>query len=241
MVLVEKTKEIAVVKLDKPSKLNSLDTGTLTSLSEIVYSQCRNTGLKAVLLTGEGRVFSSGIDLEEIASAEDPSSARKPFEALGSLLKALLECSIPTAVYLNGPAVAGGGEIALATDIRLASPKAYLSWPEIRWGLIAPMLASYLAATSNRVLLEKALTGGRIGAEEAVKLGLINAVVESLDDAISYLDKLLETSTSNPEAQRMYLEYSRRILIDSLPRINELVRLAENPELIEKARRFISK
>jgi len=186
-------------------------------------------------------MFSSGIDLEEVAKSKAPSKAIKPFEALGNLLEAMINCSKPVATFLNGPAIAGGAEIALASDIVLSSPTSFISWPEIKWGLIAPMLAARLQSMPHHKLLYAALTGDKITTKEAEELGLIAGIYNTVDDALKHLAEALKTASKNPLTTKLYLEYRRVHLRENLDKINQLARLAETPELIEKARKFLSK
>jgi len=242
MALIEETRYgIKIIVINRQEKLNSLDSATLNSLAERVENSCKDPNIKAVVITSKGRMFSSGIDLEEVARSEAPSEARKPFEALGKLLEVMIECSKPVATYLNGPAIAGGAEIALAADIIFSSPASFISWPEIKWGLIAPMLAARLQSTPHHKLLHVALTGDKITTREAEELGLIAGVYDTIDDALKYMSETLETASKNPLATKLYLEYRRVYLRENLEKINQLARLAETPELIEKARKFLSK
>jgi hypothetical protein len=72
-------------------------------------------------------------------------------------------------------------------------------------------------------------------------MGLIASQQETLEDAIKYLTQTLETSSQNPEATKLYLEYRRKHLKENIDKISQLAKLAESPELIEKARKFLSK
>ncbi|MCE4606936.1 MAG: enoyl-CoA hydratase/isomerase family protein [Desulfurococcales archaeon] len=242
MPVIEETRHgIKIIVINRQEKLNSLDSAILNDLAERVANSCQDPSIKAVMITGEGRIFSSGIDLEEVAKSEAPSAARKPFEALGNLLEAIINCSKPVATFLNGPAIAGGAEIALATDIVFSSPTSFISWPEIKWGLIAPMLAARLQSTPHHKLLHAALTGDKITAKEAEELGLIGGIYNTMNDALNYMAETLETASKNPLAAKLYLEYRRIHLRENLDKINQLAKLAETPELIEKARKFLSK
>jgi len=238
----EETRDsIAILRISRPEKLNSLDTETLSKLTRSIRANCNERAVKMIVLTGEGKFFSSGIDLGEIANAETPLQAREAFERLGELLEALIKCDKPTATYLNGPAIAGGAEIALATDIVLADPSSYISWPEIKWGIMAPMLAATLQINHHQKLLKAALTGSKITPSEAIDLGIIQETKESLQEALDYLKEELETAFNNPEATKLYLKYWRSNLEDSINKIDELVKLAENKELIDRARKFLSR
>ncbi|MCE4615400.1 MAG: enoyl-CoA hydratase/isomerase family protein [Desulfurococcales archaeon] len=239
--IVENRYGIKIIIIIRQEKLNSLDTMTLNNLAEKIKNACQDSSVKAVMITGKGRLFSSGIDLEEVARSETPSEARKPFDALGNLLEAMINCSKPVIVYLNGPAIAGGAEIALAADITFSSPTAFISWPEIKWGLMAPMLAARLQSTPHHKLLHAALTSDKLTVKEAEKMGLIAGIYDTLDGAVKHIAETLETASKNPLATKLYLGYRRMHLKENLDKITQLARLAETPELIEKARKFLSK
>jgi enoyl-CoA hydratase len=170
---------IAVVTIDRPKVLNALNHLSMTEL-ELVFSDIReNADLRAVLITGGGeKAFVAGADIGELASVsalEGEQLARK-----GQRVFHLIEnCGKPVIACINGFALGGGCELALACTLRIASSSARLGQPEVKLGIIPgyggtqrlPRLIGKGAA------LKLILTGEIIGAEEALRLGLVDEVV----------------------------------------------------------------
>jgi enoyl-CoA hydratase len=170
---------IAVVTIDRPKVLNALNHVSMTEL-ELVFTDIReNDAIRAVLLTGAGeKAFVAGADIGELASVsalEGEQLARK-----GQRVFHLIEnCGKPVIACINGFALGGGCELALACTLRVASSSARLGQPEVKLGIIPgyggtqrlPRLIGKGAA------LKLILTGEIIGAEEALRLGLIDEVV----------------------------------------------------------------
>jgi enoyl-CoA hydratase len=170
---------IAVVTIDRPKVLNALNHVSMTEL-ELVFTDIReNDAIRAVLLTGAGeKAFVAGADIGELASVsalEGEQLARR-----GQRVFHLIEnCGKPVIACINGFALGGGCELALACTLRIASSSARLGQPEVKLGIIPgyggtqrlPRLIGKGAA------LKLILTGEIIGAEEALRLGLVDEVV----------------------------------------------------------------
>ncbi len=234
----EPYEDLLLVRLSKPEKYNPLGSVLLERLKNIVEAY-RGSG-KVLLLTGKGRLFSAGIDLFEVASYNEPSEASKPFKLLGEAMKALLEYDAPTITYLNGPAIAGGGELALSTDIILAGENATLEWPEPRFGIAAPMLLSYAAHTGSPRLAALALTGERIGAREALAMGLVHKIVGGEEEAVEEARRISQLYRGGREAYALMLGELRSWKRKGLERILPVLeRLASQPVLLERARAFV--
>jgi enoyl-CoA hydratase len=178
------------VKLQAPGK-NALSTASMTSLLEQLDA-ARND---AVLLTGAGDCFCSGLNLKEVISLEPPGLLR--FLALLEHLVERLFCyPAPTVAWINGHAIAGGCVLALACDHRLVTPNATarlglnevangLRFPPKTWRMIARRLPAH---TLDRVVLEGAL----YAPEMALRLGLVDEVVASEADARAYAERVAE-------------------------------------------------
>ena len=236
--------------LDKPSKLNSFDSETLQELRNRTLEGCRSIA-SLVAIRGEGRLFSAGIDLEEIANANTAGDVRRLFERFKEFLEAVVSCrgSIagfdswkPVVVVLNGPAVAGGAELALAADLVYAVKGSWLQWPELRWGLIPPMLAGLTAQNGSARLAQLGLAMERVGVEEARSLGIVSSVFEDLDSALEAVTRLAaQVESAGGQAVDAFLGPLRRDKMSWLERAKDLVALAEREEFIEEARAFLSK
>ena len=232
--------------LDRAERLNSLDSPTLEEATRLVGEACRGD-YGVIVVTGEGRFFSAGMDLGEIASASDPGEVRALFERFTRFLEALVSCRgssgywKPVVAVLNGPAVAGGAEIALATDAVVAVGKGYLQWPELRWGLVPPMLAGLAGRLGLARIAWAGLAMERIGFEEAYRLGLVSVLAESVDEAKSIVEGVAKSATANPRAVHALLDPVRRVKAEWVRGASSLVDLAGRRELIEAARRFLGR
>lgn len=172
---------VATVTLDRPSRLNALSVGTLRELVRVFDALGRDDDVWAVLVTGSGdRAFSAGIDLKEandghqqerMAAMPMGGSERNAFEVI-------LECRKPTVAALNGVAVGGGCEVALACDIRVAADHARIGLPEAKRGMGANFGCQLLPRLVSRaVAYDMLYTGDLLDAEEALRVGLISRVM----------------------------------------------------------------
>jgi enoyl-CoA hydratase len=170
---------LAVVTIDRPKVLNALNQRSMTEL-ELVFTDIReNDAVRAVLITGGGeKAFVAGADIGELASVsalEGEQLARR-----GQRIFSLIEnCGKPVIACINGFALGGGCELALACTLRIASSNARLGQPEVKLGILPgyggtqrlPRLIGKGAA------LKLILTGEIIGAEEALRIGLVDEVL----------------------------------------------------------------
>lgn len=217
-VRVEQDGHIAVVTMDREQALNSFDTDQLGDLVQAFEDLGRRDDIRAVVLTGAGsRAFAAGADVKAMATmSRDEGMA---FGRLGQQAAlAIEELSRPVIAAVNGYALGGGCEIALACDIRLASANAVFAQPEVTlgippgWGgsqrlprLIGPGRAA-----------EMILTGRRVGADEAHDWGLVNAVV-SPEQLIEEATKIaLQVAANSPRAVAMAKVLIRQALSGNL-------------------------
>ena len=238
---IEDKGEILLIVLSRPDKLNALDTQTLEGLASTLEEMSQPSNRpKPILLAAEGRVFSAGIDLAEVASAGTPEEAARPFKALGRALRALLSYPAPTLSYIHAPAIAGGAELALATDLILVSPSARLEWPEVRWNIVAPLLTALAQRLGLSRLAMAALAGERISAEEALRLGIAAGEADSLDSALSTARKIAGLYRDNTGAFARMIPLLRVWKIEAVEEVlPSLVDLASRMELVERAKRFL--
>ncbi len=226
----------------RPEKLNSLDSETLRLLRLGLREACRVEEASVVAVTGEGRFFSAGVDLAEIAAAKTPAEAARPFMHLQLLIGEVLDCGKPVYAVLNGPAVAGGAEIALAADHSVAVENAWLQWPELRWGLLPPMLLALAQHRGDARLLHLAYTMERVPAREALGLGLVSTIAPGVEDARRLVEEAAGTLSKAPRAAvRSLLEAGRTWKREGHSLARRLTELAQSHDLIEKARAFIEK
>jgi enoyl-CoA hydratase len=181
---------VAVVTINRPDALNALNVETLTELRDRLRELAADDGTRAVVLTGAGeKAFVAGADIKYM-SGLDPDQA-KGWGALGHEAGRLLETMPkPTIAAVNGFALGGGCELALACDIRYASARAKLGQPEINLGIVPGWGGTQRLARVCGIGVAKELifTGRTVDAEEALRIGLVNAVADPV------LDKALETA-----------------------------------------------
>jgi enoyl-CoA hydratase/carnithine racemase len=201
--IYEKREHIAYVTINRPEVLNALHYGANIELSDIFNNFKQDEEAWVAIITGAGdRAFSAGNDLKATAAAtargEKPPEPRVPFGGITSDF----ECYKPIIAAVNGFAVGGGFEIALACDIIIAAEHARFGLPEPRVGLIAG--AGGVHRLPQQIPLKLAmgmlLTGKQITAREAYRLGLVNEVVpgsELMTTAERYAHEILECSPSS--------------------------------------------
>ncbi len=192
----ELDEHVAVVTVDRQEALNALDEDVLVELALAFSAAEANVDVKALVVTGAGRAFVAGADIGGINRVEDAFSARE-FSLLGQdVCNSLASLPFPTVAAVNGFALGGGLELALAADLRVASPQARLGLPEVSLGIIPgyggtqrlPRLIGQGRA------LDLILTGRHVTAEEALQMGLVNRVA---DDALATAVELAKLAGRN--------------------------------------------
>ena len=177
--VVVRADAVVTVTLNRPAALNALDTATLRELARAVRDIRRSGDVRAVVLTGAGdKAFSAGAD---IAAMEAMSAAEgHAYSRLGHDVLARLEAlDVPVIAALNGVALGGGLELALACDLIVASERARLGQPEINLGLIPGFGGTQRLALRTGLARARELVylGHMISADEAHRIGLVNRVV----------------------------------------------------------------
>jgi enoyl-CoA hydratase len=179
LVRSERRGNVALLTLNRPDALNALNRGLLEALGDSIAGVRRDAAARALVLTGEGRAFAAGADIEAM-SAMNPLDA-EAFSRLGhETFAALEELSIPTLAAVNGFALGGGCELACACDWIYASSKAVFGQPEVKLGLIPGFGGTSRVARRVGVAWAKEiiLTGANCKADEALRIGLANRLFE---------------------------------------------------------------
>jgi enoyl-CoA hydratase len=212
LIRVEHEEAVAVVTVDRQEALNALDVGTLTELRDRLRELAEDDGTRVVILTGAGeKAFVAGADIKYM-SGLDVGQA-KEWGALGHEAGRLLETMPkPTIAALNGFALGGGCELALACDIRYAAGSAKIGQPEVNLGIIPGWGGTQRLARVCGLGVAKELiyTGRIVDAEEALRIHLVTAVHDPV------LDKARDTATllasKSPIALRLMKELANRAL-----------------------------
>ena len=205
---IETKDGVAVVTVNRHDKLNALNGRTIDELDAAFAALGTDPGVRGVILTGAGeKAFVAGADIAELMT-HGPTEARAVALRGQAVFSRIEHLPKPVVAAVNGFALGGGCELALACHIRLASENARLGTPEVKLGLMCgyggtqrlPRLVGRGRA------LELLLTGEMIGAEEALRIGLVNRVVpreQLLPEAFSLLGKML---ANGPIALRYTLD-----------------------------------
>jgi enoyl-CoA hydratase len=200
--LVEERADRLVVTLHRPEKRNAIDAGLAGELHEVCARLAAEPRL--MLLTGgaEG-VFAAGADIAQLRERDRHDALAAINQGLFARLRAL---PMPTVAAVDGPALGGGAELAYACDLRVCTARAFFGQPEVRLGIIAGAGATYRlpALVGEARAKELLFTGRRVGAEEALRIGLVNQVVEDPQELLPAAHALLdEIAKGSPLALRL--------------------------------------
>ncbi|PSL05107.1 enoyl-CoA hydratase [Cecembia rubra] len=192
-ILSEVKEGILYLTVNRETKLNALNFATLEEFRDIFNEVSDNKDIRAVIITGSGeKAFIAGADISEIAELNE-LNARK-FAENGQEIFSLIEnCPKPVIAVINGFALGGGCELAMACHMRIATESAKFGQPEVNLGIIpgygGTQRLTYLVGRGKA--LELMMTGDMIGAEEAKNLGLVNHVLATKAEALEKAEEIL--------------------------------------------------
>ena len=247
LLTISVSERIATLTVNRPDKLNALNGATIAELGTAIDELRSSDDVAAIILTGAGRAFVAGADIAELANRDAPSL--KALAQRGQDVFRRFETSPkPVVAAVNGFALGGGCELAMACHVRIASEKARFGQPEVKLGLIPgyggtqrlPRLVGKGRA------LEMLLTGDLIDAQEAYRIGLVNRVVapeELLATATAMLRQMLANA---PLALGLCIETVNRGLDMSLDEAlvleaTEFGVLGATRDMAEGTRAFLEK
>jgi enoyl-CoA hydratase len=181
--LLERDGAVAVITINRPKVLNALNTATLDELRRVILALKHDDGVRAVVLTGAGeKSFVAGADINELA-VQSPTGGRDHAMRGQHVLDLIENMGKPVIAAINGFALGGGCELAMACTIRLAADTARLGQPEINLGIMPGYAGTQRLArlVGRGRALELLLTGDQIPAADAHRLGLVNRVVPAAE------------------------------------------------------------
>jgi enoyl-CoA hydratase len=212
LIQVEREEAVALVTIDRQEALNALDVATLTTLRDRLRELAEDEDVRSVILTGAGeKAFVAGADIKYMSGLDVDQA--KEWGALGHEAGRLLETMPkPTIAAINGFALGGGCELALACDIRYASTSAKLGQPEVNLGIIPGWGGTQRLARVCGLGVAKELifTGRIVAADEALRIDLVNAVHDPVLDKAREVAQLL--ASKSPIALRLMKELANRAL-----------------------------
>ena len=211
---------VAHVRLNRPDKMNALDQAMFTAIAEAGEEVAADPSLRAVVLSGEGRAFCSGLDFGSFQAMADSGGARDegaaPDRELGAIgqtdgrvthlgqqvAHVWQEVPVPVIAAVHGVALGGGCQIALGADIRICAPDARFSVLEVKWGLIPDMTGTWMLPrlVGLDVAKELTFTGRMVDGTEAVTLGLATRVAD--DPLAAAMELAQEIAGKSPESVR---------------------------------------
>lgn len=192
---------VRTVTVNRPDELNAVNADLHRALAGVWRQLAADTEARVVILTGAGRAFSAGGDLDWITSfLDDPVARDESIREGAEIIEELLRCPLPVIAAVNGPAVGLGASIAILCDIVLISDRAHLADPHVAVGLVAgdggaafwPLLTPILRTR------EYLYTGDRIDAATAVELGLASRMVPA-GDLLPAAHRLAERLAKQPQ------------------------------------------
>jgi enoyl-CoA hydratase/carnithine racemase len=167
---------IASLTLDRPEKKNALSIELRDRLSDVLDALSADEAVRVVVLTGAGDVFCSGFDLREFEqAAEDPEFAKRLWASSDRYHRTVLEFPLPTVAAVNGPAIAGGFDLAVMCDLRVAAWGARFSHPEVTFGDV--VFGPLHDLVGSAVARDLCFTGRVVDASEALSMHLVSRVV----------------------------------------------------------------
>lgn len=233
---VERQGPIGLITMNRPERHNAFDDALIAELTDALRSMEAEDGIRVVILSGAGKSFSAGADLNWMKRMAGFSADENRRDAMGlaTLMRTLAHLRKPTLARVHGAAYGGGVGLVACCDIAVASQSAAFSLSEAKLGLIPAVISPYVvAAIGERAARRYFLTGERFEAAEAWRLGLVHEITsdfESLDDRVGEIvDAML---ACGPVAQREAKDLIRAVA--SRPVTSELIQ--DTAERIAKIR-----
>jgi methylglutaconyl-CoA hydratase len=212
LVLIEQVAPAIIsLTLNRPDKRNALNIPIMEELCKAIEKVSSDPVQRIIIIKGSGEVFCAGLDLKE---ASDPKKALASAKMVAQTLLAIHETPLVTIASIHGAALAGGAGLMAACDFVIAAHDAKIGFPEVRRGLVAGLVMTFLRRQlKERDIRELLLTGDVITAERAQDIGLVNRVIV-VDDIMHSVNRIAESILKGgPEA----IARTKMVLDDSWP------------------------
>ncbi len=211
---------VATITLNRPDKRNAISFELIDDLLRALDEIAKSDAL-VVILTGAGKAFCSGMDLDNLKAllGRSPEQNLQDSQTMVRLFRALYEFSKVTIAAVNGAAIAGGTGLALLCDFTLAVPEAKFGYTEVRIGFVPAIVSTFLLRqVGEKQARDLLLTGRIIGGDEAARIGLINEIVPAeklMARARELAALLMENSPASLRATKQLLSDHARGELDS--------------------------
>ncbi|NDB31983.1 MAG: enoyl-CoA hydratase/isomerase family protein [Nitrososphaeria archaeon] len=220
LVTTSKSNGIAIVKINRPDKLNAMNMDVARELVSVFTQLDTDNDVKVIILTGEGeKAFSAGADIEYMSKISADESVE--YAKLGQLVTNTIELvSKPTIAAVNGFALGGGCEVAMSCDIRIAADTARMGQPEVTigippgWGGTQRLMRIVGIAKAKELVY----TGKMIKADEAEKIGLVNQVVplaSLMEETMKMANQIAANSVSGVKMSKIAINKGRNADLDT--------------------------
>jgi len=223
---LEFTGEIAMITLSRPEKRNAISPEMIAELLS-AFSEVEASPARVLLLTGAGKAFCSGMDLEALKAlaTQSPAEQREDADRIARLCLRIWSFPKPTIAAVNGPAIAGGCGIATLCDFTMAVPEAKFGYPEVRIGFLPAVVSIFLIRQiGEKRARDLLLTGRIIDAGEAHRLGLVTQIVPADELMIAAQILAADLLACSPVSLHM----TKKLLCDfAAPEINRELELAK--------------
>ena len=218
--LVAHDGSIATITLNRPDKRNAISYEVIEELLAVL-DEVANSSARVLILTGAGKAFCSGMDLDNLKAlvGRSPEQSLKDSEIMARLFRSLYDFPMPTIAAVNGPAIAGGCGLASLCDFTLAVPEAKFGYTEVRIGFVPAIVSTFLLRqVGEKHARDLLLTGRIIGTEEAYRIGLINEIVAAeklIERARELASQLMENSPASLACTKRLLSEHARVELDT--------------------------
>jgi methylglutaconyl-CoA hydratase len=204
---------VATITLNRPDKRNAISYELIEDLLA-AFDEVAKSPASVLILTGAGKAFCSGMDLENLKTliGRSPEQSLEDTQTMARLFRTLYDFPKPTIAAVNGVAIAGGTGLATLCDFTLAVPDAKLGYTEVRIGFVPAIVSTFLLRqVGEKIARDLLLTGRLFDAEEARRIGLINEIVPA-ENLLPRARELAAQLMANSPAS---LRYTKRLLSDA--------------------------
>ena len=246
--LLDITGNLATITLNRPEKRNAISAAMISELQSAL-DEVEKSHARVGILTGNGKVFSAGMDLEMLAAIaqQSPSENQEDSRRMAKMFRRIWSFPKPLIAAVNGAALAGGCGIATLCDFTLAAPEAKFGYTEVKIGFLPAIVSVFLSRQiGEKRTRDLLLTGRIIGPTEAKEMGLINEIVpaeELMDRAKELADILIAASPSSlARTKRLLISAAAASLDADLEgAILENARIRSTPDFKEGLASFLEK